>query len=336
VAVRGPRESDFTALTPRQVLSMAAPASPASPAAGLACPHDHFGEQWTGSAATYGLRVDNSGGYGFLANTSVSGGIGVYGGSNGTTGSGAGVRGYSYSPNGLGGYFYNDYGGSGLKGSSTGRNGVEGYSTAPDVWAGVYGEAPHYGVLGRATTSSWYGVYSDGAMGTSGNLWVGGNLTVVGSKGGYVVDLAQNDDAVSLESGDVVVISGAGPAVVGETPAIKVRLAAAEGTSAVIGVVDQRYVSASAHDAGADSSASYDDAAIAPGEYLTVVTLGSFKAIKVDASYGASAPGDLLVASSNPGYAMRAASPAPGTIIGKALGALESGAGVIPVIVTMQ
>jgi hypothetical protein len=44
----------------------------------------------------------------------------------------------------------------------------------------------------------------------------------------------------------------------------------------------------------------------------------------------------LLVASPNPGYAMRADSPQPGTIIGKALGELRDGTGVIPVIITLQ
>jgi hypothetical protein len=33
---------------------------------------------------------------------------------------------------------------------------------------------------------------------------------------------------------------------------------------------------------------------------------------------------------------MRAVSPEPGTVVGKALGALESGTGVIPVMVTLQ
>ena len=56
----------------------------------------------------------------------------------------------------------------------------------------------------------------------------------------------------------------------------------------------------------------------------------------MDASQGAIAPGDLLVASANPGYAMSSASPAPGTILGKALGELKSGTGVIPVIIAFQ
>ena len=78
------------------------------------------------------------------------------------------------------------------------------------------------------------------------------------------------------------------------------------------------------------------DGRIAPGDLLIIVTLGSFKAVKVDASFGAIAPGDLLVASPNLGYAMRATSPAPGTILGKALGALDKGTGLIPVILNLQ
>jgi len=75
---------------------------------------------------------------------------------------------------------------------------------------------------------------------------------------------------------------------------------------------------------------------IQPGQYLSIVTLGAYKAIKVDASYGAIQPGDLLVASPNPGYAMKATNPQPGTIIGKALAPWVSGTGTIPVLVTLH
>jgi len=65
---------------------------------------------------------------------------------------------------------------------------------------------------------------------------------------------------------------------------------------------------------------------------------------KVDASYGAINPGDVLTTSPTPGYAMKAEPlelngrtfyPS-GTILGKALGTLESGTGTIEVIVTLQ
>jgi len=172
-----------------------------------------------------------------------------------------------------------------------------------------------------------------------GNVEVAGNLTVVGSKSGYVVDLAQNDDTVSFGVGDVVSISGAGPALVGENPTIKVRLAAGEGKTAVVGVVDKHFFPGSASQDGSDlrpAGPIYQDGLIAPGEFLTIVTLGAFRAIKADASYGAIAPGDLLVASPNPGFAMRAAAPRPGTVVGKALGALPSGTGMIPAIISLQ
>jgi len=75
---------------------------------------------------------------------------------------------------------------------------------------------------------------------------------------------------------------------------------------------------------------------IEPGQYLGIVTLGSYKAVRVDATYGAIQPGDLLVASPNPGYAMKAVNPQIGTIIGKALAPLVDGTGTIPMLVTLD
>jgi hypothetical protein len=66
--------------------------------------------------------------------------------------------------------------------------------------------------------------------------------------------------------------------------------------------------------------------------------------VKVDATFGAIAAGDLLVSSSIPGYAMRsepvkigdANMHRPGTILGKALESLDSGQGEILVLLTLQ
>jgi hypothetical protein len=57
---------------------------------------------------------------------------------------------------------------------------------------------------------------------------------------------------------------------------------------------------------------------------------------KVSAENGEINPGDLLVTSSTPGHAMRDDDPKAGTIVGKALGTLSSGMGVIEVLVTLQ
>ena len=74
------------------------------------------------------------------------------------------------------------------------------------------------------------------------------------------------------------------------------------------------------------------------GSYAQIITNGPYKAIKVDASFGAIKAGDLLTASSNPGYAMKVTdyASANGAIIGKALGDLNSGTGTIPVMVTLK
>jgi len=57
---------------------------------------------------------------------------------------------------------------------------------------------------------------------------------------------------------------------------------------------------------------------------------------KVSAENGAIRPGDLLVTSATPGYAMRDENPKTGTVVGKALGSLENGTGTITVLVTLQ
>jgi len=59
---------------------------------------------------------------------------------------------------------------------------------------------------------------------------------------------------------------------------------------------------------------------------------------KVTTENGAIEPGDLLVSSSKEGYAMKGTDPGRmlGTVIGKAMGSLDSGNGVIEVLVTLQ
>jgi hypothetical protein len=81
-----------------------------------------------------------------------------------------------------------------------------------------------------------------------------------------------------------------------------------------------------------------DATTVGQGGYLSVVTLGSYKAVKVDASYGPIAPGDLLTTSPHAGYAMKVQDKtvAFGATIGKALGSLAQGTGTIPVLVGLR
>jgi len=59
---------------------------------------------------------------------------------------------------------------------------------------------------------------------------------------------------------------------------------------------------------------------------------------RVDAGYGPVSVGDLLTTSDTAGHAMKADDPvhAPGAVLGKALGELKAGLGLIPVLVTLQ
>jgi len=79
-----------------------------------------------------------------------------------------------------------------------------------------------------------------------------------------------------------------------------------------------------------------------PGE--AAVALAGRVPCRVDAGYGAIHPGDVLTTSATPGHAMKAVPVnaggveiyRPGTVLGKALGTLESGTGTIEVLVTLQ
>jgi hypothetical protein len=71
-----------------------------------------------------------------------------------------------------------------------------------------------------------------------------------------------------------------------------------------------------------------------PGEAL--IAVAGRVPCKVDATSAPIHAGDLLTSSNTPGYAMKATNPQIGTILGKAMGSLESGTGTIEVLVTLQ
>lgn len=288
-----------------------------------------------GAASNYGpgMRAMSYGGpfpaleaYGNLGGNGVTAYGGLYGVEAHSGGDGySGVAGYNTSSSG-----------SGVIGE--GFVGVEGYNFA-DNGAGLYG-------YGGGTNS--YGLLS------VGRAYVVGDLTVTGSKFGYVVDLVKNGDVVAFEPGDVVEIVGYEPAIVGEIPVTVVRRATSARASAVLGPIDcavaidpleepttarmPRGVGRDAAGANVASARSPRRASgsIAPGDYGNVVTLGAFRTIRVDSSFGAIRAGDLLVASANPGYAMSADDPRVGTVIGKALADWSAGVGDIPVMVSSR
>lgn len=121
--------------------------------------------------------------------------------------------------------------------------------------------------------------------------------------------------------------------------------AVAAGTVVVIGEHERLRPSTQAYDrrvAGVVSGAGKFKPAIvldrrAGGARPAVAMIGKVECL-VDATQGPIRCGDLLVSSPTPGHAMAGSDPArtPGAVLGKALRALESGTGMIPILVCLQ
>lgn len=176
VSVRGPGESTFTLLEPRQSI---APDSMASTAA-LACPHSHFGDSWTGTSSAYALIVEQDGtGDGIRAYSNATAGDygAVYAANTAGTGVGRGVYGSS------------NYG-TGVYAKSTYNDGLEATTAAPmangksAIWAhaenanGVWGISTNrIGAVGISTND--FGMVASGndasLTDTLGDLRLDGN-----------------------------------------------------------------------------------------------------------------------------------------------------------------
>jgi antitoxin (DNA-binding transcriptional repressor) of toxin-antitoxin stability system len=373
VSVHGPGENAFTLLSPRQMISTDAPAETTALSCPHSHFTDYwtgnvinYGLIIDNAGTGDGLRA--------YSNATAQNYAALYAYNMATTGYGSGV--YGGSTNGNGVYAVSGNGDalevttaaplannkSAIYAHATNANGVWSVSTNR---IGVYGNSTSsYGVSGTSTdnyagyfystnfrglyvqgNSGWYAAYIQNPSGsTNTGLYVDGTMWVTGAKTGFVVDIAINDGTEALETGDLVVITGYGDPVAGLIPVIKVKKADQAGSTAVTGVVDQPY-SASVTQSNsnreplgptATTASKTDGTAIAPGGYLSVVTLGAYRVVKVDASFGSIKAGDMLVASSNPGYAMASADPKLGSVIGKALADWTSGTGLIPVMVTLK
>ena len=66
------------------------------------------------------------------------------------------------------------------------------------------------------------------------------------------------------------------------------------------------------------------------------VAFSGIVSCKVDAGYGPVRVGDLLTVSPTPGHAMRSSDHTAGTVLGKALEPLDSGTGIIKVLVMLR
>jgi predicted regulator of Ras-like GTPase activity (Roadblock/LC7/MglB family) len=135
--------------------------------------------------------------------------------------------------------------------------------------------------------------------------------------------------AERVETGDVLVIDPERPGMM--------SLARLPADSAVLGIVAGEpgvLLGAEAPDEGAEERG-------VPGQQRSAameatVAVSGVALCKVDAGYGPIRPGDLLTTSPTPGHAMLAYEPRPGTILGKALEPLDTGAGLIKVLVMLR
>ncbi len=260
------------------------------------------------------------------------------------TGTNYGMVGASRSPDGYGGYFYNNGGGDALLAeslSATGGDGVSGEAnsvTGRGVYAAnnangtalaAYSDSPSttlhlyptlYLVQADATgdfvvgASSYWGTRT-WRVDRTGKGFFNGNVQASGAD--FAEQIAVQGSEKDYEPGDVLVISSQADRAV--------ELSAQPFATTVIGV----YSTQPAMLAGAPDQ--NDPLAGIP------VAITGIVPCKVSAENGAIQRGDLLVTSSKPGYAMRAgANPPQGTVLGKALGELKDGTGVIQVLVTLQ
>jgi hypothetical protein len=200
-------------------------------------------------------------------------------------------------------------------------------------FVGLFGTRTPHNLYLQANGNNFMILTTGGAVGigtltptamlsVAGSVSVASNLTVSGNIAAKYQDLAEwvPMDGASLDGGTLVVLSP------GKSNTVRASSTAYDTT--VAGVVSNQ--------PGIILGEASDTKAM-------IATTGRVK-VRVDATDGPIAIGDLLVSSDTPGYAMRS-KPVdlggvqihrPGTIIGKALEPLSTGKGEILVLLTLQ
>lgn len=382
VSVRGPGETNFTTLAPRQALNTTILAAPASPAVGPSCPHTHWGETWSGTGV--GLHLISSNDTPLWAESS-----GGWAGVDARNTTGNGVSGSSTS-------------GWGVYGASTSGAGVVGKtSTATGDTTGVWGEVASSssyarGVVGWATKTTGYNIGVWGQSESSSGTGVVGIANNTSCTGGLFQPACYGVSGSSNKGSGVLGTTDSGVALFGYSSGNGIGLYVENGGTGNLieawhGPVfaarqfrvtstGEVYAAGTFHPSGADMAEmlpatdgleSGDVLAVGQNGDLTrstqpnqasVVGVYSTKPgfvggagdgvdlvgkvplavvgivpVKASVENGAIQPGDLLVASSKPGHAMRApVNPAPGTVIGKALGTLDSGTGIVDMLIMLR
>jgi hypothetical protein len=288
-----------------------------------------FGEStyWLGvygkSTNQVGVKGESSGHDGVQGSTSAANRVGVKGvataaGATGVWGestSWAGVWGQSASASGVVGISSGQF-----AGGVYGENKGQGY--------GVWGKSPNgAGVVGEST--NWAGVYGQTAAAAVAAVW--GKNTAGGVAGRFEgsvqitggADLAERflvrDDA-EIEPGTLMVIDAENPGRL--TPSRR--------------AYDGRVAGVASGAGGVRPGLTLHQQGVMEGN--TEVAIAGRVYVKAEADSAPIQPGDLLTASDLPGHAMKAADRARayGAVIGKAMTGLESGTGLVLVLVNLQ
>lgn len=138
--------------------------------------------------------------------------------------------------------------------------------------------------------------------------------------------------AFSVEAGDVLVIAPSNPRSVVKSTELRSTLAAGIYSTKPGFVGSERdWDNPAGEEIGTHAVADM------AGEFNEIpLAVVGIVPCKVSAENSPIRTGALLVTSTTPGHAMRDDDPKNGTIVGKALGSLNSGTGVIEVLVTLQ
>lgn len=326
VAVRGPKEVSFTTLLPRQSVSaVSASSSPESQTVAV-CPHNHLAEDWGGNVTPFGLAIRNYNPDADALQAWAQSALhaAVYGWNN----KGAALVGRSIEHHGVyseGGGAYKEH--AAFKAASTNAScGMASYminnSSCPTAEFDQKGGGR---VLDLQNGGTGSGQGSGDFIAAFNNdspaqlkFRVGGKGDVWTRDGYYMIsqDFAEMlPAALGLEPGDVLAIALDG----------KLTLSTSPNQTNVAGVYSTQ----------PGIVAGMPEQGVLFGTVPLAVV--GIVPVKVTAENGPIHAGNLLVSSSKPGYAMKAGpNPPDGAIIGKALETLNTGLGVIKMLVTLQ
>jgi hypothetical protein len=302
---------------------------------------DHPRSRHPSSAAIAGYSTSLEWGYGVAGNIKGVGGAGVWGSSDNDAGKGTGVRGES--KNGVGVYgvsqandgVHGESTGTGVVGISNGKagTGIFGETVNPEGGAGVWGKSQNWvGVFGESQTQ--VGIWGkapiagrfEGAVEVTGEVRVTEDIKLLNA------DCAEDFDISELESESI----GAGTVMV-LTENGSLQSSYREYDRKAAGIVSgaKGYKPALILDR---QQSQYNNQNDKNKKVRLPIALMGKVYCKVDATHSSIEIGDLLTTSSRRGHAMKAEDPmkAFGAVIGKALGSLKDGLGMIPVLVTLQ